>query len=105
MLEKGFGIGYLKSLDKLLRKSILNAKAIFVSSGDLHTQGLEWITSVIGKTNRPVYEMNMYCLHKGVNAVFCSRFSILIFKKKITGTCISHNNNPLKGLVEKLDSS
>jgi hypothetical protein len=104
-LEKGFGIGYLKSLEKLLRKSILNAKAIFTKSGDLHAQGLKWIFSVIGETKRPVYEMNMYCLNKGFNAVFCSRFSILIFKKRRAGTCISHNKHPLKDSAEGLDSS
>lgn len=103
--EKGFCTQYLKNLEKLFQKSILNAKAILADSGDSEATGLNWIYSVTGKTSRPIYEMNIYCLTNGYNAVFCSRYSILVFKTQKSGICISHNNIPHKDLLEESDSS
>ena len=105
LINNGFDFQYIKNLEKLLEKCIFRAKALFPESGEQILSGLEWIYSVIGKTNRPIYEMNMYCLKNGYNAVFCSRYSILIFKNRKPGNCISHNNIPLKDKDIGIDSS
>ena len=105
LLNSGFDFQYIKKLEKLLEKCIFRAKALFPESGEHILSGLEWIYSVIGNTTRPIYEMNMYCLKNGYNAVFCSRYSILVFKNRKSGNCISHNNTSPQEKDIGIDSS
>jgi hypothetical protein len=90
-LKAGFSQKYPVILEKLLNKSINNAKAIFVNRGDHSLSGIDFIESIIGKTEQPIFDFNQYCLRNNINCIFCSRFNILIFKLNKSKKIISHN--------------
>ena len=89
---------YLRSppfwLEKTLARSVRNAKALFPGLGDHSKQGPAFIKSVVGDCENAIVRFNLFCLENGVNCAFCSRASILIFKKNYPGNDISHNFEP-----------
>jgi len=105
LIKEGLSLSYLKTLDKLLSRCILHAKALFPDTGNSLLSGLNWLSSVLGPTNRPIYDMNVYCLRQGHNPVFCSRFNILEFKNRRAGKQSSHNLNPEQDFNRTIDSS
>ncbi len=93
-VENGFPPDYPRQLEKMLARSVRNAKALFPGDGDHSKQGLAFIRSVVGESENPIARFNLFCLENGVNCIFCSRASILRFKKNYPGNGISHKVVP-----------
>ena len=82
---------YLRQLDKQFQVSVDRAKALFPDAGQMDLDGMEWVRSVVGDTSRPLYALNCFCLEHGVNAVCCTRVSILRFSAPNAGRRNSRN--------------
>jgi hypothetical protein len=75
----------------MLVRLVLILKVIFVMQGHLKKDGLDYIFALIGhRSERPLYDLNRFCLDHGVNAAAFSRFNILIFRSKKIDLSFSH---------------
>jgi hypothetical protein len=91
LLELGMSEKYLRQLDKQFQVCVDRAKALFPDAGQVDLDGMEWVRSVVGDTSRPLYALNCFCLEHAVNAVCCTRVSILRFSVSNAGRNISRN--------------
>jgi hypothetical protein len=98
---------YYKILDKLLSVCISRMKAIFPRTGDITLHGYQYLKNIplISSDAAAILNANLYCLAHKINAVFCSRYSILHFRKKKAGDYFSHNNGFCGDWDFNLDSS
>jgi len=81
------------------------SKTLLPDAGDRSLSGLEWIYSVVGKTDRPIFHINKYCLEQCINAVFCTHTRFLRVKKNKPGTCQSHTSANISNGSNRVDSS
>jgi hypothetical protein len=72
---------YATKFEKMFKRCVNNAKAIFTGIGDHNLNGIEWIKSVIKKDMDLINDFNRFCLEHNVNAILCNRANILVFKK------------------------
>lgn len=90
--KKGMSGRYTESLHKTLSRCMLRAKVLFAHRGD-QTQDLRsWFLSAFGG-NTPILDCNRQCLSRKYNPVFCSRITILLFKKNSAPDIRLHNND------------
>ncbi len=82
---------YPKSLDRMFATAVRRAKALFPRAADESLSALAWVFAVVGYTERPLVELNRFCLASGVNAVCFCRASILVFKPRRARSSFSHN--------------
>ncbi len=90
---QGLGMSekYPLQLEKMILVSVDRAKALLPFSGDPRLNGMKWVRSVVEEPARPLYSLNCFCLEHGVNAVCCTRASILLFRARRAGGTFSHN--------------
>lgn len=90
---KCFGVGdrYPKQLDRMFFKAVAQAKALFAESDCLHPTPMEWVQSLVGKGERPLWSLNRYCLAHGYNCICFCRASIIKFSSATAGSRASHN--------------
>jgi hypothetical protein len=97
ILARGRSIKVLKQIERTFARGVRNWSAIFamdIPAKHAHetlaavvvaeAQTVEDVTSVLLTANH-------YALERGVNAVFASRSSILLFRARKVGVVISHN--------------
>lgn len=91
LLKKGMSQKYLIQLERMLNARIAACKAIIKNFSLTTCSRVGCLDLFLTTADRPIFELNVFCLLVGFNAVFCSRTSILLFKKRKTGKCISLN--------------
>ena len=79
--ERGMHAGYGKQLERRLRVIVSRGKALWPQAADLHLDGLAWIRAACAPlpAATPLLSLNHFCLSHCVNAICCSRVSILLF--------------------------
>jgi hypothetical protein len=91
LVEHGMSGRYPKSLDRMFSTAVRRAKALFPHAADERLSGLPWVFVALGSAERPLVELNLFCLSRGVNAVCFCRASILVFPSRRGRARISHN--------------
>jgi len=91
LLELGVSERYGLHLERMFRRSVDQAKALFPQVGEPYLNGMQWVRSVVDDASRPLYSLNCFCLEQGVNAVCFCRASILRFRTCKSGVRFSHN--------------
>jgi len=82
---------YPKQLDRMFFKAVAQAKALFAESVDLQPAPMEWVQSLVGEEERPLWSLNRYCLAQGYNCICFCRASIIRFSSATAGSVSSHN--------------
>ena len=79
--ERGMHAGYGKQLERRLGVIVSRGKALWPQAADLHLDGLAWIRAACAPlpAATPLLSLNHFCLNHCVNAICCSRVSILLF--------------------------
>jgi hypothetical protein len=90
LVEHGMSGSYPKSLDRMFSTAVRRAKALFPQAADERLLGLPWVFAAVGSAERPLVELNRFCLSRGVNAVCFCRASILVFPSRRGRARISH---------------
>ncbi len=110
-LAAGRDIRVLKRIERSFERCVRNWSAIF-GMAIATRQALAALAAVVATTALAVEELagvfitaNRYSLERGVNAVFASRSSILLFRARKAGVMISHNLASPRGVPEVPDSS
>jgi hypothetical protein len=103
--QLGLSEYYPDFLDRSYNKYFVRAKALFPDSGNPQEHGLAWIRSVLGVTDNLIYTFNLYCLQNRINSIFCNRYNILDFRKKLKAKGYPHNNAPESNQNTHVDSS
>jgi hypothetical protein len=96
---------YAYKAHNIFTKYFYRAKALFPSYGNHNLKSLSWIQSVLHQDNELLLTFNIFCLSHKVNAVFCNRFSILLFTARRQGKKSSHNIPALQAYKDRIDSS
>lgn len=102
---KGIDSSYTYKARSFFTKYFHRAKALFSTYGKADLHGLAWIRSVVNLDKDLITSFNLFCLSHRVNAVFCNRASILLFKEKKPGNGTSHNIPVRKTDEKEIDSS
>ena len=91
LFDHGMSSSYPKQLERMLHTAVSRAKALLPVGDSAFLSGLSWIEALCGPTDRPLFNLNQYCLAQGINAVCFCRSSILVFARirRIEG--VSHN--------------
>ena len=81
---RGMHAGYGKQLEHRLGVIVSRGKALWPQAADLRLGGLAWIRAVCGPrpAATPLLSLNHFSLEHGVNAICCSRSSILLFGRR-----------------------
>ena len=90
LVRYGMSGSYPKSLDLMFSTAVRRAKALFPQAADERLSGLPWVFAAVGSAERPLVELNRFCLSRGLNAVCFCRTSILVFPSRRRGARISH---------------
>ena len=96
-LAAGGSIRVLKRIERSFARCVRNWSAIFAMDLDAR-QAFAALAAVVVSKVQPVTEpisvllsANRYALERGVNAVFASRSSILLFRSRKEGMIVPHN--------------
>ena len=83
LLARGMHAGYGKQLERRLQVIVNRAKALWPQAADPQLGGLAWIRDACAalSTATPFLSLNHFCLDHRVNAICCSRISILLFRQ------------------------
>ena len=73
--DRGVSSRYPKQLDRMFMKAISQAKALFPEAADVRAASVNWVQSVVGPTQRPILELNRFCLENGEGIAWSSRGS------------------------------
>lgn len=106
LLAAGLDIRVLKRIERSFRRCMRNWSAIFAMA--LSTRhALVALASVVAVEASAgiLLAANRHALGRGVNAVFASRSSILLFRPRKAGLAISHNLASPRGIPDVPDSS
>ena len=81
---RGMHAGYGKQLEHRLGVIVGRGKALWPQAADLQLGGLAWIRAACAPlpTATPLLSLNHFCLAHRVNAICCSRASILLFGRR-----------------------
>lgn len=82
---------YPKQLDKMFFKAVAQAKALFTETACLQPDPMEWVQSLVGRSDRPLWSLNLCCLAHGYNCICFCRASIIQFSPATAGSRASHN--------------
>ena len=79
--ERGMHAGYGKQLERRLGVIVSRGKALWPQAADRQLGGLAWIRGACAPrpAATPLLSLNHFSLQHGVNAICCSRSSILLF--------------------------
>ena len=80
---RGMHAGYGKQLERRLQVIVNRAKALWPQAAAPQLDGLAWIRDACAprSTATPLLGLNHFCLDHRVNAICCSRISILLFRQ------------------------
>jgi hypothetical protein len=101
---RGMGPGYLKQLERMLRRGTARARAIFPREADLRLHDAAWLQALCGHTTRPIVALNDYALAHRVNAILCCRVSILLFGRAGRSGGSSRNQGSPRPAPPAIDS-
>ena len=104
LLSLGVGAEYPRRLERRLEVAINRGKALLAGSGEPELGGLEWIGSVCGPTDRPLYDLNRYALGRGVNGLCFCRSTIHLFSRVAVFGRFSHNRASAANAMGPIDS-
>lgn len=104
LVQQGMSGRYPKSLDQMFGTAVRRAKAFFPQAADERLSGLPWVCAALGSAERPLVELNRFCLSRGVNAVCFCRASILIFPSRRDGARVSHKTGSATPAIHYLHS-
>ena len=78
---RGMQAGYGKQLERRLGVIVSRGKALWPQAAELHLDGLAWIRAGCAPrpAATPLLSLNHFSLQQRVNAICCSRASILLF--------------------------
>ena len=78
---RGMHAGYGKQLERRLGVIVSRGKALWPQAADPQLDGLAWIRAACAplRAATPLLSLNHFCLDHRVNAICCSRISILLF--------------------------
>jgi len=105
-LAAGRSLRVLKRIERSFGRCMRNWSAIFAMA--LSTRhAFASLASVVAveACDGVLLAANLYALERGVNAVFASRSSILLFRAKMAGAMISHNLTSPRDVPAAPDSS
>lgn len=97
LLAEGRDIRVLKRIERSFARCVRNWSAIFAMALSLRWALTAITTVVTAAATLPTESVgvllaaNHYALERGVNAVFASRSSILLFRARKAGVAVSHN--------------
>ena len=80
----GMHAGYGKQLERRLGVIVSRGKALWPQDADLRLGGLAWVRAACAPrpAATPLLSLNHFSLEQGVNAICCSRSSILLFGRR-----------------------
>ena len=88
----GISTRYPKQLERMFSTAIARAKAIFPGTeSEERLSGMEWVRSVVGESEQPLWSLNQFCLAHRYNCLCFCRGSIIRFKTHNASNRISHN--------------
>lgn len=93
----GVNLRYPKQLDQMFVTAIARAKAMFPDVADLRLPEMTWVGAVVGSTDRPLWELNRFCLAHQYNCICFCRASIIRFKTYSARKGTSHNKGSTAG--------
>lgn len=107
LLDAGVSFKHLKHIEKMFLRSAQNMKTLLPQLGNEYLHGIDWCNYQLcqEKQKQFIYKLNTICLNKGINAVFCNRVNILIFKKNKPGCIFSNNMGSSIMFEAEIDSS
>ena len=81
---RGMHAGYGKQLERRLGVIVSRGKSLWPQAADRQLGGLAWIRAVCTPrpTGIPLLSLNQFSLEHRVNALCCSRSSILLFRRR-----------------------
>ena len=84
---RGMHAGYGKQLERRLGVIVSRGKALWPQAADLQLGGLAWIRAACAPRSAatPLLSLNRFSLEHRVNAICCSRSSILLFRRRPRG--------------------
>jgi hypothetical protein len=97
LLAAGLGIRVLKRIERSFARCVRNWSALFAMAQSSRNAFPELAAVVAPEVNivaggaSVLLAANRYALGRGVNAVFASRSSILLFRARKAGVMVSHN--------------
>lgn len=85
--DRGMHAGYGKQLERRLGVIVSRGKALWPQAADLQLGGLAWIRAACAPRSAatPLLSLNRFSLEHRVNAICCSRSSILLFGRRPGG--------------------
>ena len=83
----GMHAGYGKQLERRLGVIVNRGKALWPQAGDLRLGGLAWVRAACAPRppGTPLLSLNHFSLEHRVNAICCSRSTILLFGRRPRG--------------------
>jgi len=108
--EQGMSVRYPVFFEKMITRCIANMKAVLPMEGDTNLSGIEYFGSLTKNAIAPdnydrITHANIICLSNDINAVFCNRVSILVFKRRKPGMISPHNHGSLRKKTNQINSS
>lgn len=81
---RGMHAGYGRQLERRLGVIVSRGKALWPRAANLHLGGLAWIRAACAPRSAatPLLSLNHYSLERQVNALCCSRSTILLFGRR-----------------------
>jgi hypothetical protein len=109
-LERGMSNRYPAFFEKMISRCVANMKAVLPLEGNQYRAGSDYLSSLKESSHEPdksgpITYANSVCLANSVNAVFCNRASILVFRKRKTGMISPHNHGSSQRSTNGIDSS
>jgi len=84
--------------------AIARAKALFPGETDDRLSGMEWVQSVVGVSEQPLWSLNRFCLAHQYNCICFCRASIIRFSTGSARRRTSHNRGSPAGPSGRLRS-
>jgi len=93
LLDAGTSDKHLKHIEKMFHRAAERMKAIFAGTVQKLGNGLTWCQELLytRETNGIIHKLNTFCLERSVNAVFCNRVNILLFRLNKPGAISSND--------------
>jgi len=93
--ERGMHPGYGKQLERRLGVIVSRGKTLWPQAADPHLGGLAWVRAACAprSADTPLLSLNHFSLGQRVNAICCSRVSILLFGGR-SGAALKRHSMP-----------
>jgi hypothetical protein len=106
LMERGLSPDYPRRLEAHLEVAVTRGKALWPGEGVESLRGLAWMASICAEAaERPLLAMNLFALHRGVNALCFCRSSILLFGRTVVRGGVSHEKGTAVARRSSIDSA